>query len=47
VRQHSKLLVLACGMLKGKLMEVSITSVRFELLEQGLHRKPNKKYKIL
>ena len=47
MRQYSKLLVIACGMLKDELMEVSITNVRFELLEQGLHQKPNKKYKIL
>ena len=47
MRQYTKLVVIACGMLKDELTEVSITSVRFELLEQGLHRKPNKKYKIL
>jgi len=47
VRQDSKLLVIARSIMKDELMEVSIPSVRFDLLEQGLHRTPNKKYKIL
>jgi len=37
-----KLLIIACSVMKDELMAVSVPGVRFEFLEQGLHRTPTK-----
>jgi len=37
-----KILVIACRVLKNELLAVDAPGVRFEFLEQGLHRTPNK-----
>ena len=37
-----KLLIIACGVLEAELTAVSAPGVRFEFLEQGLHRTPDK-----
>ncbi len=37
-----KLLIIACSVMKDELTAVSVPGVRFEFLEQGLHRTPTK-----